>query len=510
MWIAVLVSNIGTWMQTVGAQWLVVHLPHAAILVSLVAAADYLPDLLFGLVGGVLADIFDRRRLLIAVQFGLCLVGLALTVLTYLGQMPPALLLGFTFVIGSSSAFSNPAYQSLVPELVPRSQLRAASALGSININLARLVGPALAGLVIARFGVAAVFGLNAAAFLFFGIVAAMWQPRIATTRELPERFLSAMRAGGRYIRNAPVVRRVLLRATLFLIPASALWGLLPLIASQRLQLGAAGYGLLLGALGAGAVGGAFFLPRVRSSMSDNTLTLWASGVYALALLLLVVTPNPVVAGVVLVGAGAAWMAVLSNTNAYLQLFLPAWVRARGLSVYQMVLFGSQAFGSLLWGFVAEPFGVVPAFIIAALVLLAGIVSVRWWPIIETAGMDRSTSAYWPEPQLAFEPPVQGRPVLVQVVYTIASEKERPFIQAMKQVRLSRRRTGATDWSLHRDGERPHTFVELYTVPSWDEHLRQHRQRQTGVDRRLEEEADAFSDPPPRVSHLLPAALETD
>ena len=503
IWIAVLVSNTGTWMQTVGAQWLVVHAAHAAILVALVQTSDYLPDFLFGLVGGVLADIFDRRRLLMAVQLSLSLVGIALTVLTFLGQMPPALLLTFTFVLGSSSAFTNPAYQSLIPELVPRGQLRAASALGSVSINVARLVGPALAGLVIARIGVAAVFGLNAASYLFFGIVVALWRPRRSMTRELPERFLSAMRAGGRYVRSAPVVRRVLLRATLFLIPASVLWALLPVVASQRLQLGATGYGLLLGTLGAGAVAGGFALTRVRRTLSDNALLLGASGVYALALVILVAVPSAPLAAVVLLAAGAAWMAVLSNINAYLQLFLPAWVRARGLSVYQMVLFGSLALGSLLWGLLGEISGVVPAFLVSAATLLAGMVTFRWWPLIETASMDRATSAHWPEPHLAVDAPRRGQRIMVRNLYTISSEKERPFLEAMRQVRLSRQRTGATSWALYRDGERPDQFIELYEVASWDEHLRQHRQRQTGTDREVEEAADRLSDSPPQVSHLI-------
>ena len=195
MWIAVLVSNVGTWMQTVGAQWLLVHLPHATILVALVQTADYLPDVLFGLVGGALADVFDRRRLLIAVQVIMACIGLALTALTFAGQMPPALLLVFTFAIGCSSVFTNPAYQSLVPDLVPRNQLRAASSLGSISINLARLIGPALAGLLIARIGVTAVFGLNALTYVFFAVVVAAWRHPSGTGPALPERFLSAIRA---------------------------------------------------------------------------------------------------------------------------------------------------------------------------------------------------------------------------------------------------------------------------------------------------------------------------
>ena len=503
IWIAVLVANVGTWMQTVGAQWLLVHLPHAAILVALVQTADFLPDVLFGLVGGALADVFDRRRLLMVVQLTMASVGGALTILTFVGQMPPALLLVFTFALGCSSVFTNPAYQSLVPELVPRNQLRAASSLGSINVNLARLIGPALAGVLIARIGVTAVFGLNALTYVFFAVVLVTWRPPVGSAPELPERFISAMRVGSRYVLNAPVVRRILLRAALFLVPASVLWTLLPLVATQRLGLGAAGYGLLLGALGAGAVAGALILPRFRARISANYLIGAASVIYAVVLVLIVIVPNPALAMIVLVPAGAAWIAVLSDINAELQLFLPAWVRARGLSVYQMVLFGAQGVGAVMWGAIAEPLGVPAAFLIAAVAMVAGVASLRFWPFLETAGMERRTMVYWPEPHLAFDAKLDSGPVVVRNTYTIASEREQPFLEAMARVRQSRLRTGATQWGLFRDGEVAHRFVELYVVPSWDEHLRQHRNRITGTDHEFEVRADALSEPPPEVSHLI-------
>ena len=233
LWIAALVSNVGTWMQTVGAQWLLVNQAHAAILVPLVQTASMLPYVLFGVVGGVLADTLDRRRLLIAVQCGMVAVGAVLTVLAAVHQMPPALLLTFTFVLGTGAVLTVPAYQSLVPDLVPRTQVRAASTLTSISVNLARAVGPALAGVLIARTGVAAVFAVNTASFLFYAVVVITWHPRPGSAPQYPEHFVSALRAGGRYVRNAPVVRRILLRAALFLVPGSALWALLPLVATR-------------------------------------------------------------------------------------------------------------------------------------------------------------------------------------------------------------------------------------------------------------------------------------
>ena len=327
LWLAVFASNVGLWMQTVGAQWLLVHRARAALLVPLVQVADMLPDLLFGVVGGVFADIFDRRRLLIVVQLVMAAFCTALTVLTRAGHMPPALLLAFTFVLGAGSVLTGPAYQSLVPDLVPRAQIPAAASLGSVNINLARAVGPAIAGILISLAGVAGVFALDTATLLFYALVVAVRPMPARATGTNPGSFLLALYSGARYVRYAPVVRRMLLRAALFLVPGSVLWALLPLIATERLGLGSSGYGLLLASLGIGAVAGAFILPRLRARLAPNTLIVAASSVYAAALVIVVLTHSAAVTLIVLLPAGIAWVAFLASMNAWLQLFLPSWVR---------------------------------------------------------------------------------------------------------------------------------------------------------------------------------------
>jgi MFS family permease len=503
LWIAALVSNVGTWMQTVGAQWLLVHDAHAPVLVSLVQTADTLPAVLFALVGGVLADIFDRVRLLVAVLAGMTAAGAALTALTAAHRMPPALLLMFTFVLGTGSILVAPAYQSLVPDLVPHPQVPAASALSSININLARAIGPAIAGLLVAQIGVAAVFGLNAATFLLFAIVVAS-HPQLGGARQSPERFLPGLRAGGRYVRHAPVVQRILLRAALFLVPGSALWALLPLIATRRLGLGSGGYGILLGALGVGAIGGAFILPKARARLSANALVTVASLTFAAALAAVALSRDLALTVLVLLPAGTAWIAFLSNVNAALQVFLPSWVRARGLSVYQMVLFGAQAGGAAIWGIAAGAAGLVPAFLISAAVLAAGTATIWFWPFHQIADMDRSL-VRWPEPQLLISADRGSGLVLVRITYTIAAEKEQQFLQAMTRLRQSRLRTGATGWALYQDGQNPRLFTELFSVASWEEHLRQHRERQTGTDLQYHDDAAALSDPQPQTGHYLAA-----
>jgi MFS family permease len=503
LWIAALVSNLGEWMQTVGAQWLLVHDAHAAILVSLVQTADALPAVLFALVAGVLADIFNRVKLLLAVLAGLTAVGGALTALTAADRMPPALLLMFTFVLGTGGILIEPAYQSLIPDMVPRPQVPAASALGSININLARAIGPAIGGLLVARIGPAAVFGLNTATFVLYGVVLA-FHPRIGGTPRAHEQFIPGLRAGGRYARHAPVVQRILLRAALFLVPGSALWALLPLIATSRLGLGSGGYGVLLGALGVGAIGGALTVPQARAKLSANALAAVASLTYAAALAAAALSRNTALTIVVLLPAAAAWTVFLSNVNAALQLFLPRWVRARGLSVYQMVLFGAQGAGAAVWGVVAGVAGLVPAFLISAAVMAAGAPTLWFWPFQQIADMDRSP-VRWPEPQLPISADDGSEPVLVRITYTIAADKEQRFLQAMAQLRQSRLRTGAIDWALYQDAQNPRLFIELFGVASWEEHLRQHRERQTSTDLQYRDDAAALSDPEPQTDHYLAA-----
>jgi MFS family permease len=505
LWIATLVSNVGTWMQTVGAQWLLVHRPHAAILVSLVQTAALLPAVLFSFIGGVLADTFDRRRLLVAVQLGMVLTGVGLTALTLNHHMPPALLLTFTFLLGIGSALTAPAYQSLVPEMVSHADVPAASALSSININLSRAIGPAIAGLLIARLGVGTVFGINTATFLLFAVTVVVCWRELGGAPDNPEGFLAAFRAGGRYVSHAPVVRRILLRAVLFLVPGSAVWALLPLVASDRLKLGSSGYGLLLGALGLGAVGGALVLPWARKTLSRNALVGTTTIVYSAAILAVGTVRNTPFVLVVLLPTGAVWMAFLSTVNAALQLFLPRWVRARGLSLYQAILFGSQAVAAALWGFVASAFGVEATFCTAAVAMIASAASVAVWPLLNASDMNRDIVSVWPEPLLAIEPSPEGGPIAVMITYTIAADDEQAFLRAMQRVRDSRRRTGAVRWQLYRDAAHRNSFVEYFVVSTWEEHMRQHSVRLTGTDQQFEETAKALSDPPPVATHFLPA-----
>ncbi|MEU5941447.1 MFS transporter [Micromonospora sp. NPDC047548] len=506
LWLALLAANIGTWMQTVGAQWLLINEPRASTLVALVQTASLLPVLLLALPAGALADTFDRRHLLISVQLFLVAVAATLTLLTATGRMPPALLLTLTFAFGVGQALTLPAWAAVIPELVPREQLRSASALGSISVNVARAVGPAVAGVLIARLGVAPVFGLNAVAFLVFAFALVRWRPGNARAVEVPERFTAALRAGGRYVRHSPIVRRLLRRALVFVIPASALWALLPLVASRRLGMNSSGYGLLLAALGAGAIGGGLLLPWIRTRMSANQFLLVAGALYGTALLVVASVRVVPVVLVALLPAGLAWVTVLANINAEIQLYLPGWVRARGLAVYQVVQGGGQAVGAFAWGVVADAAGLVSAFVAAGALMLLGAVTSQIWPLPDLRGVNRDPATYWPRLDLAHEPDPRVGPVLVVLTYTVRPEREREFLDAMDLVRGSRQRTGAMRWGLFREGEARDRFVEVYLVPSWDEHLRQHGGRLTGADQAAEERARDLADGETEVRHLLPAA----
>jgi predicted MFS family arabinose efflux permease len=397
-----------------------------------------------------------------------------------------------------------PAWQALVPEIVPRETLPAASALGGISVNAARAIGPAIAGLLIAHISVAAVFAFNAVSYLIFAIVLATWRPDRQRGDTTPERFTSALRAGDRYARHSPVVRRILLRAALFLVPGTVLWALLPLVANRQLGMGSSGYGLLLAGLGIGAIGGALILPYVRARWRGNDLLMAATLLYGACLVVVALVRNPVVVLIALLPAGAVWTAVMSSINAEIQMFLPAWVRARGLAVYQVVFAGGQAIGALVWGVVAEFVDLPATHLIAAALMVAGGLTVRIWPLRDVRGLSREPAVYWEEPDLVVEPGERDGPILVTAKYLVLPEKHEDFTTAMQAVRRSRLRTGATRWGLFRAGEEPDTFVEIYLVPTWDVHLRQHHGRLTESDRAVEEHAHSLIEGAPEVTHLLP------
>ncbi|WSA47513.1 MFS transporter [Streptomyces sp. NBC_01803] len=505
LWIAQFVSNTGTWMMTVGAQWELIGQSGAVL--ALVQTAVSLPLLLLALPSGVLADRFDRRRLLIAAQYAMVAASAALAVTAFTGLLGSGLLLALLFIIGGGSALMGPAWQAIQPDLVDRASLAQAAALGSVSMNLARAVGPALGGFVVAAAGTGWVFAFNAVSYLGTAAVLTAWRaPHRGRSDASREGILAAVEAGRRYVRYTPDIRRVLLRTLLFVPAASALWVLLPLVAEQRLALGASGYGLLLGSVGLGAVAGAFLLPWLRRAWGANALLLIAAVVCAAVLAVLALSSVSWLVTALLPAAGFAWISVLSVLSAALQTRLPGWVRARALAVQLMVFQGGMALSAPLWGLLADRLGLSLALSTAAAVLLAGGLSVRALPL-PVGDSDPTVSDHWPEPSVRSAPGPDAGPVLITVAYRVPEVRTGHFLAAMRPVARARRRTGAITWGLYRDGDDPELFVEHYLVATWSGHLAQHHQRLTADDRAAEEAARAWlaEGTVPKVTHAFDA-----
>jgi MFS family permease len=503
LWFAQLGSNIGTWMQTVGAQWFLVESAAGATIIALVQAASLTPSLLFSLPAGVLSDSVDRRKLLIWGSLASAVIATALTVFTAANDLTPTLLLVFTFLLGITAALTAPAWQAIQPELVPRNQIAAAAGLGGVTVNGARAIGPALAGVLLAATGTSVVFGLNALSFVAAVLALIWWRRPPQTGLDDPEPAWAALRAGLRYVASAHLIRRILLRSALFAFPASALWALLPITAA-RMGLGSAGYGFLLGSLGVGAVIGIFVLPRARRMVSDNVILtvsalLYAVGVVAAALL-------PFGATVVLLAlSGIAWIGTLTVLNSALQLTLPQWVRSRGAGAYILVFMGTMAVGSLFWGVVAQSIGTPLALGVTVILLVLVAASIRLLPLLHGTGtIDRTISLAWPTPTLVFEPDPLDGPVTIMVAYTVGAANTPAFRDAMKQLGYSRRRTGAAHWRFYRSGETAGAYLESFTVSSWSEYRRQQTERLTGRDREYRDAVTALTSEPPVETHYFP------
>ncbi|MCH8686615.1 MFS transporter [Pedomonas mirosovicensis] len=505
LWIATVVSNIGTWMHDVGAGWLMTSLSADPLMVALVQAATTLPMFLLALPAGALADIVDRRQLLLGAQlFGLAAAALLATA-TLLGLTTPWLLLGFTGALAIGAALSAPVFQAIVSELVPPPALRQAVALNSLGINIARAIGPALGGGVIALSGPGAVFALNALSVIGVVVVLARWR-RQAPTQQLPaEHFIGALRAGLRYALRAPALQTVLVRAIGFFLFASALWALLPIIARRDLGLGPAGYGGLLTFMGLGAIVGALLLPRLQGRLGANGITIGASLLLAATMIALAHSHGFGLAAVALAFCGLAWIAMMASLNGGAQASAPSWVKARSLAIYLLAFQGAMTAGSTLWGILASRIGIAPTLMVAAMALIVATLLLAWrFPLGKDVALDLHPSMHWPAPVVGREVQHDSGPVLVTIEYRIDPVAMSDFAHAMQTMRRIRKRDGAINWGLYEDAAEPGVMLEAFVVESWLEHLRQH-DRVTETDRVYQEAVRAFhlGDEPPRVRHLI-------
>ncbi len=472
LWIATLVSNMGTWMHDIGAGWLMTTLSSSPVMVALVQTATTLPVFLLALPAGALADIVDRRRYLIVTQMFMAITAACLAVMALTGSATPWLLVTLTFSMGLGTAMTMPAWAAIVPEVVPRTELPAAIALNSMGVNIARAVGPALAGVIVSMVGSGAVFALNTLSFVGVLAVLYFWK-RESYQSDLPaERMMGAMRAGLRFVRHSTELQAAVIRGLGFFLFASASWALLPLIARNMVNGGAQTFGILVASVGVGAVAGAVILPKLRELVSRDILVAGATLLYALCLFALAGLDRLLALTLVMALSGTAWIAVLSSLQVAAQMALPAWVRSRGLAVFMSAFMGSMAVGSVLWGKLAQVYSIEYALTIAAIGAVLGVLLTWRWRVGGVETLDLTPAMHWPSPPLV-ESQDRG-PVLVTIEYAVQKDAIAEFLRLMHKLGKHRRRDGAFTWGVFEDTERPCHFVESFSEESWLAHLRQH------------------------------------
>ncbi|MDV6341469.1 MFS transporter [Nitrosomonas sp. Is24] len=505
LWIATLVSNIGTWMFNVTSSWVMTELSPSPFMISMVQAATTLPVFLFALPAGALGDLFDRRKLLIWTQIFLAAVLLLFTALLWSGSVNAWTLLLFTFIIGTGSAFAMPAWQAIVPRLVPRDTLSSAIVLNGVSMNIARAIGPALGGFILAAAGAVATAFLDAISYL--AVAAALLWWRASTTQDdaLPrERLAGAMRAGIRFALHSKPLHHTLTHALAFFMCASAYWALLPLIAKDTLQGGPSLYGILLTALGIGAVSGAFLLPVMKKHFSANTIMIVATTVTALSSMLFAHGGHAVTGMVAGFTGGVSWIMAVSLLNVSAQMALPDWVRARGLAIFQMVVFGAMAAGSLSWGQATEMIGLPEALTASGFLALLLIPITARFKLNLGEHHDYTASGHWSDPAPVIPVSHDHGPVLVTLEYRIDDADRAAFYLLMQELEITRRRDGAIQWGFFEDVEDHGRFIEMFTVESWVAHLRQHA-RVSVSDKMLQNKIFALhrEETSPRVTHAV-------
>lgn len=503
IWTATLVANMGTWMYGSAAGWLMTTLTPDPLMVSLVQVAATLPMFLFALPAGALADVIDARRLLIIVEGAIIVAAIPFALLVELGRMTPVLLLLFTFLLEAGAAMGAPAWQSIVPRLVPQSELPAAVAANSVSVNMSRALGPALGGFLTAAVAIAAPFWVNA--FSNVGSIAALiwWRPQPKARDGLPaERLASAVRTGLRFARNNLALRATLVRALAFFFFASAYWALLPLVARTQVGGGPGLYGLMLAAIGGGAVAGAFAIPWLRAKLGADGLVVAGQIGTAVAMLGFGFAREPASALAASLLAGVCWIAAVSTLNVSTQVSLSEWVRARGLAVYVAVMFGAMTLGSAAWGELASRAGLSTANFAAAAGAVIAIPLTWRWKLHRGEALDLTPSMYWPEPIVTGKVEDDAGPVMVTIEYRIAREHRKAFLAAKAALERQRRRGGGYAWGIFEDTSVPGRFVETFRVESWLEHLRQH-DRATVSDRALDKRVSGYSEAPPKVAHFI-------
>jgi MFS family permease len=500
--IADTVSDIGTFMQSVGSAWLMVSLSASPFFVALTQTASTLPFFLLALPAGAIGDIVDRRKLILVTEVWMVAVAVALAGATFAGAMTPWLLLALTFALSAGDALETPTWRAVLPELVRREDLAAASALNGIEFNIARAVGPALAGGLIAVAGVGAAFVVNVVSFLGVIVVVARWN-RPVRRRSVPAETLGgATVAAIRYVRHVPAARAVMGRAGVTMFCASAPFALLPSVA-RGISASAVVYGLLLGSFGAGAIGGAFLMQRARARWPAERVVSTAVAVLGAAIVAIGLVHALSGLVVLMLASGGAWIVFISLTNTLIQMVAPDWVRARVLAIFMLISQGGLAIGSTCWGAMASHGGLETAFIAAGVSTIAT-VALGFVFRLPDSPVDVTPWNHWRMPAIVKEtsPGLDQGPVLVTVEWRVDPKHARSFLRAMQQYGRVRRRDGASRWGIFQDLEHADLYLETFVVTSWAEHLRQHERVIRG-DSPLEQELRTHSRGEPIVRHLI-------
>ncbi|MFO1336720.1 MAG: MFS transporter [Burkholderiaceae bacterium] len=504
LWLAWLAANVTMWMNDVAAAWLMTTLTTSPVLVALVQTASTLPVFLLGLPSGALADILDRRRYFAGTQLWVALNAVVLAVLSLADALSAPLLIALTFTNGIGLAMRWPVFAAIVPEIVPRHHMTQALALNGVAMNLSRIVGPVVAGAILAATSSAWVFVLNAV--LAFGafMLILRWKSQHKESALPGERFVGAMRVGWQHVMQSPRMRAVLLRIFLFFLQSTALMALLPLIARQLHGGGPASFTVLLACLGGGAITAALLFPKWRRRFDRDQFVRYGTLVHAAMSLVVVFSPQVWFALPAMVVAGMAWISTANSLTISAQLALPNWVRARGMSIYQMALMGGSAAGSLLWGQVAGLSSVRTAVIAAAVFGPLALLATR--KVSVEGGGDEDLTPAQPAnvPELAVDVGPDEGPVMVTVEYLIAPDDVTEFGLLMEATRRARLRQGALSWALLRDTTVPGRYVEYFLDENWVEHLRRH-ERFTAADNELRDRRLALhrGDGPPRVKRYV-------
>jgi predicted MFS family arabinose efflux permease len=491
-------------MQATVAAWLMATLTPSALMVALVQTASTAPSLLFGLISGALADIVDRRKVVLSTQILLLASTVILGAATLAGLMGPVSLLLLTFLVGIGFTFYMPAQQALVNDLVPRIELPRAVALSAVAFNVARAVGPALAGAIAAWLGSGSALLASSLFFVWMIVALRYWPKQPRALPGVPETLLAGVRSGLRYLQHSPPLRAFVIRNLGFAVCASALWALLPVIARDQLALGAGGFGVLLGFFGAGAVVGALWIPRHLQRVSLNTVVSGGYLLWAVAALVVAFAPWVILAVAGSCAAGAAWVSVFASLSAGTQTSAPAWVRARAVATNLVTTQASLALGSVVWGAVAAAAGTAIALSLSAGVMMLLYILSRRVRVELGNEADVTMGVQPPELTIPVEPMPDDGPVLIQIEYRVDPEKRKAFLRAIRAIERIRRRNGAASWRVYRDLEDEERFVERFVLTSWAEYMRQ-RSRMTVRDRELQDHVTKLnrSGVPIRVSRLI-------